>query len=105
MTAGKPVVMVVTATITDAEAYGRYMNALVASGLFDSFGATPIATGTVFETLEGNYADEITALVEFPSSEAAHAFWDSPEYRAIANLRAGAGAFRVGLWRKFRPKV
>ena len=103
MTLEKPVVMVVTAAITDAQAYGRYMTALVASGLFDRFGATPISTGAASETLEGDYAaGEITALIEFPSASAAHGFWESSEYRAIAELRVQAGAFRVGLWRKFR---
>lgn len=99
----RPVIMVVTAPIEDADAYRGYMAALVGSGLFARFGATPLATGPVSETLEGDYGPgEITALVEFPSSAAAHQFWDSPEYRAIARLREGAGSFRVGLWRKLR---
>lgn len=104
MTAGKPVVMVVTANIENAVSYRAYMEALVGSGLFARFDATPLATGGVRETLEGSYAaGDITALIEFPSSEAAHRFWDSPEYRAIALLRKDAGNFRVGLWRRLGP--
>lgn len=99
----KPVIMVVTAAITDAEAYAGYMGALVGSGLFARHGGVPLATGGVFETLEGDYLPgEITALVEFPSRAAAQAFWECPEYREIARLRETAGDFRVGLWRKFR---
>jgi uncharacterized protein (DUF1330 family) len=98
-------IMVVEATIADAEAYARYMNALVASGLFQRFGGIPLATGKVREILEGDYDDtEIVALVEFPSSAKAHEFWDCPEYREITKLRDGAGRFQVGLWRKFREQ-
>lgn len=99
----KPVIMVVTAAITDADAYKSYMTALVQSGLFTRHGGIPLATGGVFETMEGDYGPgDITALIEFPSSAAAHEFWDSAEYREIAKLRKHAGSFRVGLWRKFR---
>ncbi|WP_404477803.1 DUF1330 domain-containing protein [Novosphingobium sp. BL-52-GroH] len=99
----KPVIMVVTAAITDSEAYASYMKALVGSGLFARYGGVPLATGAVSDTLEGDYRPgEITALVEFASREAAQAFWDCAEYREIARLRKTAGAFRVGLWRKFK---
>ena len=94
--------MVVEATITDADAYRSYMEALVASNLFQRFGGIPLATGKVHEILEGDYdAGEIVALVEFPSSAKAHAFWNCPEYRDIAKRRENAGRFKVGLWRKF----
>lgn len=100
----KPVVMVVTATITDPLAYGRYMQALVASGLFARHGGQPRLTGAAREMLEGDERPgDITAVIDFPSAEAAKAFWHGDEYRAIARLREGAGEFRVGLWRRLPP--
>ena len=101
----KPVIFVVTASITDPEAYKAYLQALVASGLLARFGATGLATGPVGEPLEGEFAPaDIAAVMEFPSADAAKAFWNSPEYREIAKLREHAGAFRVGLWRKLPPR-
>ncbi len=101
----KPAIMVVQASISDVGAYYReYMAALVASGLFARFDAKPLATGTVFEALEGDFDDcEIVAVLEFPTAAAARAFWNSPEYREIAKLRAHAGDFKVGIWRKLAP--
>jgi uncharacterized protein (DUF1330 family) len=102
----KPVIFVVTAAITDWTAYKAYIQALVASGLLARFGATGLATGPVAEPLEGAFGpDDIAAVMEFPSADAAKAFWNSPEYREIARLREQAGAFRVGLWRKLPPRA
>ncbi len=101
----KPVIFVVTASITDAEAYKAYLQALVASGLVARFGGTGLATGPVFEPLEGEFApNDIAAVMEFPSADAAKSFWNSPEYREIAKLRENAGTFHVGLWRKLPPR-
>ena len=95
----KPVVMLVTATITDRDAYGRYMEALVLSGLLSAHGALACATGPAIEYLEGDGPGEIAAIVRFPSAEAARAFWQCDAYREISELRKTAGSFRVGLWR------
>jgi uncharacterized protein (DUF1330 family) len=97
----KPVIFVVSASIADAEAHQTYLKAVVSSGLFARFGATALATGPVFEPLEGEFSPgDMVAVMEFPSADAAKAFFNCPEYREIAKLRAKAGKYRVGLWRK-----
>jgi uncharacterized protein (DUF1330 family) len=101
MASDRPVYLVVQAAIEDAAAYQGYMDALIKAELFKRFGGRAQAAGRVFETLEGDFADnEITAIVEFPTLAAAREFWTCPEYREIAKLRAPAGRFKIGLWRQ-----
>ena len=97
----RPVIMIVNARIKSPEQYRRYADAVRAAGLLERHGAVKLCGGPVFEPLEGIFVEgEIMGVLEFPSRAAARAFWDGPEYRKIAELRAGAGEFRIGLWPK-----
>ena len=49
-----------------------------------------VAGGVDVETLEGKQHDGRSLVIfEFPSVEAIHAFWMSPDYIAIKKLREG----------------
>lgn len=101
MSSTPPVIMIVHARIDSMEKYRRYSDAVRAAGLLERHGAVKMCGGPSFETLEGTFAkDEMVGVLEFPSAAAAHAFWDSPEYRKIAELRVDAGDFRIALWPK-----
>ena len=96
-----PVIMIVHARIDSMEKYRRYADAVRVAGLLERHGAVKLCGGPLYETLEGSFAEgEMMGVLEFPSAAAAHAFWDSPEYRKIAELRADAGEFRIALWPK-----
>jgi uncharacterized protein (DUF1330 family) len=47
------------------------------------------------EVLEGDPRPRGVALIEFPSLERLQAFWHSPEYAEVKQLRAGKATFVV----------
>jgi uncharacterized protein (DUF1330 family) len=52
-----------------------------------------VQRGTV-ELLEGNHERAANGHVEFPSMEALHAFWNSPEYVPVKEARC----CKLGYW-------
>lgn len=78
--------------IIDPVGYGEYARRAGAAGekLFN--GARILARGGRSQILEGESAFERNVLIEFPSFEAALAFYQSDEYQAAAAIRrAGVG--------------
>jgi uncharacterized protein (DUF1330 family) len=68
------------------EAYGRAaMPSIAASG------AVPLVVDPRHTLLEGQWPGERTVLLEFPSVEAAQAWYDSDSYQAAKPLRQAAG--------------
>lgn len=51
--------------------------------------------GRGVELLEGGWFDHSAVLARFPSVDAPHKFWFSPEYTKAKELRIGAGTFNV----------
>ncbi len=84
--------MLVQGTITDEEQYGKYREAVIS--LIETFGGKHVRGGTV-ELLEGQQDERRTALFEFPSMKAIHAFWNSPEYGPVKKLRHGAAVLDI----------
>lgn len=62
-----------------------YMDRVVAT--FEPYGGEFLVHGTRHEVLEGTWEGGVV-VVGFPDLEAAHAWWDSSGYRAIAPLRS-----------------
>ena len=46
-------------------------------------------------TLEGQKAPARVVVIEFPSYDAAQAFYNGPEYTAARKLRAGAATMQI----------
>ncbi|MGD9703278.1 MAG: DUF1330 domain-containing protein [Acidimicrobiia bacterium] len=91
-------VRIVPGAAPDAvERYEQYRAAVPA--LIERFGGRYLARAVTGEALEGPAPTEPTRwhLIEFPDAASAHAFWDSPEYRALAPLREGAAEVRAVL--------
>ena len=85
----------------DAEALERYATykSRVAPLILEA-GGTYLARAASGEFLEGDPDDGATRVfhvIEFPSAEAAHAFWSSPAYADIIPLREGAVDVRAVL--------
>ena len=84
--------MIVRSKITDEERYGRYREAVMP--LIETFGGRHVRGGMV-ELLEGQQDDRRIALFEFPSMDSVHAFWNSPEYVPVRELRRGAADLEI----------
>ena len=91
---GRGAYLVVQGTVSDDEAWRRYGAAVVP--LIASFGGKHLTKGGGAELLEGGHADERTAVFEFPSMDAVHAFWNSPEYVPVKELRRDAA--NLDIW-------
>jgi uncharacterized protein (DUF1330 family) len=53
----------------------------------DLYGGRFLARGGAVEVREGDWTPERLVVIEFPSLQQARAWYDSPEYRAILDLR------------------
>ncbi len=79
--------MIVQSVITDEEQYGSYRKAVVP--LIEAFRGKQLRGGKV-TLLEGHQDERRIALFEFPSIEAIYAFWNSPDYVPVKELRRSA---------------
>jgi uncharacterized protein (DUF1330 family) len=84
---------------TDADAEARYAEykARVAP-MIEAAGGRYLLRAALGETLDGDAtgdADRRWHVIEFPSVEAARAFWSSDEYAEIVPLREGAVEVRA----------
>ncbi len=84
--------------ITDTEAYAAYPP--VAGPTLAPYGAEVLAVDNDSNVLEGEAANQ-TVVIRFPSMDAAMAWYNSPEYQEIIDLRLdnseGFGAMIDGL--------
>jgi uncharacterized protein (DUF1330 family) len=88
-----PVYLVTSVEVTDPEKYKAYTAAGHASvirhgGRFLAEGAAPVL-------VEGGWLPKRMAIVEFPSAEAALAFYNSADYTTAREKRAGAARFNM----------
>jgi uncharacterized protein (DUF1330 family) len=92
----KPVRMLVYGEIADRAGFGAYARALAESGLYARFGGQYEAITPPLEVFEGEPPPgRGVVIARWPCLEAARAFWNSPEYRAIVKLREGNSRFEV----------
>lgn len=85
--------MLVRSSISDAAAMTRYREAVMP--LIARFGGRHIVRGAVIELLEGRPEDRRLSIFEFPTIEAIRAFWNSPDYGPVKELRRGAAEFDI----------
>jgi len=84
---------IVQATISDEARFQKYREAVVP--FIAKFGGKLAARGAKVDVLEGEHDTRPVVMFEFPSMEAIHAFWDSPDYPPIKKLREGAATINV----------
>jgi uncharacterized protein (DUF1330 family) len=80
-------------TVTDAEQYAEYRR--LSTLAMQAHGATIRIRGGAVEVLEGDWSPQRLVLLEFPSREAARAFYDSAEYAQARKARQGAAVMRM----------
>ena len=80
-----PAYIAVDITINDPARYDEYKVMPPAS--IAKYGGTYLTRGGATKTLEGTWAAQRFVILEFPTLEAAQAWWDSPEYAPAKALR------------------
>jgi uncharacterized protein (DUF1330 family) len=87
--------IVVQSDVTNAEQYAGYTK--LSPGIIAKYGGTFLARGGRSTTLEGPKASARIVVIEFPSFEAAQSMYNSPEYVAAKQVRAGAATMQFVL--------
>ena len=77
--------------VTDPVAIEEYRR--LSTLAVQAHGAVFRVRGGPVTVLEGDWRPSRVVVLEFPDSEAARAFYDSPEYRAARAARAGAASW------------
>lgn len=80
-----PAYIVVEIVITDVENYEIVKK--LTPPTVAQFGGKYLARGGETQTLEGQWNPNRLVILEFPSLEQAQAWWNSPEYAPIKQLR------------------
>jgi uncharacterized protein (DUF1330 family) len=83
--------MVVDARSSDADRMVEYRR--LAQIAVEQYGGRYLVRGAPYVTLEGSWQPQRLVVLEFPSMEAAKTFYDSPEYSAARDARAGVSDF------------
>ncbi len=88
----KKAYLVVQSNVTNPEQYANYSK--LSPDIIAKHGGRFLARGGRSATLEGPAAPARIVVVEFPSYEAAEAFYRSPAYTAARQVRAGAATMQ-----------
>ena len=79
------------ARVTDTQQFLKYRE--LAQVAVANFGGRYIVRGGAYTILEGHWEPGRLVIVEFPSTQQARLFYDSPEYLAARAARAVAADF------------
>jgi len=71
--------------VMDKEGYGEYIRQVPQT--IERFGGKYLARGGRIKVVAGDWDPRRVIIVQFDSMEKFTAWWDSPEYRAIAPIR------------------
>ena len=74
--------------IRDYERYAQYGAGFMPA--LNAYGGQVLAVSDAPEVLEGSWSGQRMVMVAFETREAAMAWWNSPEYRAIVGHRHAA---------------
>ena len=88
-----PAYVVVDVQRTDLERAARYSE--MSGPSVERHGGRFLARGGAMHVLEGGWQPERLVVIEFESAEAAHAWYDSDDYRAARAVREGAGNWQM----------
>ena len=84
----KPAYLIIDFRIKDAERIKPYQ--LAVEETYTAFGGQRIVAAGQVDVLEGDGPRGIVVIVQFPGMAQAHAWHDSPQYRAILGHRLAA---------------
>jgi uncharacterized protein (DUF1330 family) len=78
--------------VDDPDAYAPYRGP--AGESVAAYGGRYLARGGACDVLEGDWDVDRLVVLEFPSMEQAHAWYESDAYQAVAPIRQGASRGR-----------
>jgi uncharacterized protein (DUF1330 family) len=90
-----PAYLVIIITVTQPEKFEKYRK--LAGPAVARYGGKYLVRGGARTVLEGKFDGNRLVVVEFPSSDDARTFYNSPEYQAARNERVGAAEFDMVL--------
>lgn len=79
--------------VTNPEQYEAYKK--LSSHAIQTHGAEPCVRGGAVEVLEGEWSPTRVVVLKFPDMDAGRRFYNSPEYIAARQARAGASHMRM----------
>ncbi|PWC40601.1 hypothetical protein TSO221_24905 [Azospirillum sp. TSO22-1] len=85
--------IIVEADVHDPVAFEEYKK--LSSEAVKRHGATFLVRGGAMHVLEGDWQPKRIVVLEFPSAEAAHAFYHSPEYEKAREARRHAAKLNI----------
>jgi uncharacterized protein (DUF1330 family) len=74
--------------VTDPEKMEKYRGGVLE--VVERFGGRYLTVGGKFDVVEGDWRPAFPVLIEFPSLEAAHRWYDSEDYSELKALRLAA---------------
>ena len=74
--------------VVDAEKLERYRDGVLST--VESYGGRYLTVGGQCDVVEGEWRPVFPVLIEFPSLEQAHRWYDAEEYRELKALRLAA---------------
>ena len=80
-----PAYLIADIEVTDPVGYEEYKRRVPA--IIAAHGGRYLARGGANEVLEGTWRPRRSAIIEFPSLASMKAFWESPEYQPLRELR------------------
>jgi len=89
----KKAYVLVQSDVTNPDQYAGY--AKLTPPIIEHYGGKFLTRGGRSLTLEGQKAPARVVVIEFPSYEAAQAFYNGPEYTAARKVRAGAATMQI----------
>ena len=88
--------------IADRERYGAYQQGFME--IFSKYSGKLLAVDETPVVKEGDWPYSRTALIEFLDAEAFDTWFDSPEYRALAEHRHAASTGSIAVIKRFTPR-
>lgn len=85
---------IVQVSVTDEAQMQKYREAVVPQ--IAKFGGRLVARRAAVHVFEGEHDTRPVVMFEFPSMDAIHAWWNSPEYVPVKKLREGIAT--VNAW-------
>ena len=89
----KKAYLLVQSDVTNPDQYAAY--AKLTPAIIEQYGGTFLTRGGRSLTLEGRKAPPRVVVIEFPTYEAALAFYNGPEYSTARQARAGAATMQI----------
>lgn len=80
-----PAYVIADVEVIDTAGYAEYSR--LVPDTITAYGGRYLARGGAIESLEGAWVPKRCVILEFPSMAELKAWWDSPEYRPLRELR------------------